>query len=279
MSSSLDCAVGNELSLHGRLLWTAATPAAALLLLLLHSVYVGMPEGGFRLRLAKSLLIWQNTFYPGLCAALATYLPCVSVSHSLHLLAHEPTTECKWEGWDIFSGFAPPLYIVIAGAGIFLLILTGPLLLFVTVNRVSSETLRTHLRFLVAGYKDDTQWWESTVLARKMLLAFIGAKVPMSYSPGRFAVWIMATAFAALGANTAFRPYSDKEVGHVERWALTASIVSSIFVLTATTAWWEEELFWFVSFMLLVGTTLSAATLYLFNPVGEGLFRERGGND
>jgi len=278
VSTSLDCLWMEHVGLDDKTMLVVIVSVGLLLLALLWAAVGwlcgGLKDGGWRL--LRTLLVWQNTFYPTLVASFAAYLPCVATSESEWRLAYAADIECP-------QGLPPTWAVGIACKGLGLLILTGPAFWWFVLLQTKITDRKKHLGFLVAEYSENCHWWEAFVLSRKMCLRFIGAKIPASYAPQRFTLWMLIVVNAAGLLHWAYRtncedalageqgkPEGDKgkvqaqmELARAEGKALVASATALSLALAALTTWWQESMWWFNAFVVAIGACLSFTTLYL----------------
>lgn len=264
--ASLDCLAGHTMTTTENLVFVLSVPGIGLIGIILWCILekVFASNGSFLDHFLRYVVVWQNQFYPVIVAAFAGFLPCVSVQDGLWLEALTLETECR----DGFPSLPSLLWSV---AGVVSCFLTGPVLWYWLLTH-KDLSYRDKWVFLTDSYDDDHAYWESLVLARKMALAFLAVKIPVSYAPERFIMWTLAVVVIALYFQIKVHPYREKrfpilcfqyDINRLERDLIFSGTMCLIIGGGVLSTWWNEPGAYFYLGLVLLMCALVPACLVL----------------
>eukprot|EP00930_Biecheleria_cincta_P097903 TRINITY_DN89589_c0_g1_i1.p1 TRINITY_DN89589_c0_g1~~TRINITY_DN89589_c0_g1_i1.p1 ORF type:complete len:1078 (-),score=96.37 TRINITY_DN89589_c0_g1_i1:93-3326(-) len=264
--SSLDCLAGHTLTTTENLVFVLSVPGIGLIVIVLWCLAEMMfaSDDSFLDKFLRYFVVWQNQFYPGIVAAFAAFLPCVSLQDDLWLEAFMLERECQ-------NGFPSLPSLLCSAVGVASCFLTGPVLWYWLLAS-KDFSYRDRWVFLTDSYDDDYAYWESLVLARKMALAFLAAKIPVSYAPERFLAWTLAVVVIALYFQIKVHPYREErfpvlffqyDINRLERDLIFSGTMCLIIGGGILSRWWNEPLLYFYLGLLLLMCALVPACLVL----------------
>lgn len=270
--TSLDCLAGHALTTTENLGFVLSVPGLGIVLIILWCLGVKLFgfEDSFFDNFLRYVVVWQNQFYPLIVAALAAFLPCISLHDGVWLEAFMLDTECE-------NGFPSITSFVWSVVGVALLFLTGPVLWYWLLTHKELD-YKGSWAFLTDSYDDDHAYWESFVLARKMALAFLSSKIPVSYAPARFVMWTLAVVVVAGYLQVKVHPYREErfpvlcfayDLNRLERDLLYSGTMCLIIGGVLLSQWWHEPVLYFYLGLILLMCALVPACLLLVKKLAE----------
>ena len=168
---------------------------------------------------AAVLATWYLV-YPAVTRQVVKVFECSSSIAGVKYLVADYTQEC---------GSIRHLVHVVAGVCVVIGFCVGYPLAVAWMLRARRNAGRLHKKstqrqflFLYQGYRAETCWWESVVIARKLGLAVAGSMLGESAN-GHQAYVALLVVFVSLGAHLVFNPYDSASQGRLETVSLTAS--------------------------------------------------------
>jgi len=151
-------------------------------------------------------------------------------------MAYSLGTHCQHHGW-------PPWWAaLVAMAGCVLAIVIGPIFWLVLIRRSRGwcpELRQELLGHLVCHYKVGTEWWEVTVLMRKMALTCVAAMSPISFAPSANLTMALAINGTSMLAQAVYRPCTEDWLNTVESMSLCVSLVALLLAAYITSQQWS----------------------------------------
>lgn len=168
-----------------------------------------------------------------------------------------------YSSYNLYEEFFPFQAYLTALSGLGLCLLLGPIYWNCLRRRDMPTGQRQEiLSFLVAGFKEEFEWWETLVHLRKVCLHSIAAAMPISYSPGAHVVLALAVVGIALVLQAAANPYKDDDMNLVEMSTLSASAISLVLVSYCLASSWTNEV-WQTTAVLVSALLLIAVTFVI----------------
>mmetsp|Transcript_106995 Transcript_106995/g.255385 ORF Transcript_106995/g.255385 Transcript_106995/m.255385 type:complete len:1231 (-) Transcript_106995:96-3788(-) len=232
LSTSFDCLLGAAGTRWDRLGFQAFHPA---LLLIIFALMELCAQKAFQASWVRCCIVLGNSFLPPVFAAFLEWTPCFHMQKREDGSFDSFSSYKTQESCNHVMGFSMPLL------GSLLLLLGGPLYWAVLVSRSRDWPQRKeYIGFLIAGYSDHCEWWESTVLLRKALLTGAMVLLPVSYAPISLVIMTACIMLAALVGHLAIRPYKDSFMNVLEGSVLTYSMVALIMTLYLMSKNWTS---------------------------------------
>eukprot|EP00930_Biecheleria_cincta_P018540 TRINITY_DN14405_c0_g1_i9.p1 TRINITY_DN14405_c0_g1~~TRINITY_DN14405_c0_g1_i9.p1 ORF type:complete len:375 (-),score=39.91 TRINITY_DN14405_c0_g1_i9:94-1155(-) len=286
---NVDCLLGREASLQERLTFVFVTSFALLLGAVLFAIARCRKDmRHLGIICLKIVLVWQNQFYAEFTASFAAALPCISLRPDTPVLAYSVGESCAW-----LPGMQHPTFIV-SVLGIVGCIVTGLVFwwaLFARLLQRSASRLDT-LGFLAAGYRQEYEWWECTVLARKMAIALWATTSPASYAPGRFTLCMLAVIVVSLVLQLKYKPFESSPVhsrqgsassqaegawqdfNNIETNLLLVCVGSLLLTGRVLTVWYEEPMIYRAAALVLQSALMMGACGFLVNGLCRAYFEQ-----
>jgi len=287
-SPSLDCLLNRMLTPGQHLGLRLLIPVASLVVVL-----VTQRLHGYNFH--QIILVWTNTFLPEVTGCCWRYVPCVAVSKEYTRLAAHAIFRGGALGdadWTC-SGYEYVYRLVRGSVGLLVCILVGPVYwLYVIRDSRSWEPKKRSqsLNFLIQGYKPSCDWWEVTVLTRKMMLVVCAAALPVSSCPGLYVLGLMFIMILAQVAHAEYTPYEQRkkfrvdlccfnlglDLNRTERAALTAGNLTLVLAGSTLFAAFRQpmEIFWLTLaavVLVIMAITLSIVGLMFATPEMSGM--------